>query len=41
MAEDAPWAPLYEKNTIVVMNKNLSRYKYYPDGSMRFAEITK
>lgn len=41
VAEDAPWAPLYEKNTIVVMDKNLSRYKYYPDGSMRFAEITK
>ncbi len=41
VAGDAAWAPLYEKANIVVMDKNLSRYKYYPDGSIRFAEISK
>ncbi|MDO4267551.1 MAG: ABC transporter substrate-binding protein [Eubacteriales bacterium] len=41
VAEDAPWAPLYEKSTIVVTNKSVTDYKYYPDGSMRFAEIAK
>lgn len=41
VSEDAPWVPLYEKSNIVVMNKNIQSYKYYPDGSMRFAEIAK
>lgn len=41
VAEDAPWVPLYEKANIVVMNKDVTAYKYYPDGSMRFASISK
>lgn len=41
VAKDAAWAPLYEKSTIVVLNNSVASYKHYPDGALRFAEITK
>lgn len=41
VAEDAPWVPLYEKSNVVVMNKAVKSYTYFPDGSMRFASVSK
>lgn len=41
VAEDAPWVPLYEKSNIIVMNKAVTAYEYYPDGAMRFSTIAK
>ncbi len=40
VAEDAGVVPLYEKSTIVVLNDKITRYKHYPDGALRFAEMT-
>lgn len=41
VAEDAPWVPLYEKANIYVLNKNVKSFMYYPDGAVRFAQISK
>ncbi len=39
--EDAPWAPLYEYQDIVVLNQNVKDFIYYPDGALRFFTIGK
>lgn len=41
VANDCPWVPLYENSTIMVMNKGISSYIHYPDGSLRFATMAK
>lgn len=40
VAEEAGIVPLYEKSNIVVFNDTVSRYKHYPDGAVRFAEMS-
>ncbi|SFV09344.1 hypothetical protein [Alicyclobacillus macrosporangiidus] len=38
---DAPWVYLYEYNRVVVMNKNVQGYVFYPDEVIRFYGMSK
>jgi peptide/nickel transport system substrate-binding protein len=40
ISEDAPWAYLYEYNTVFAMQEGLEGYTSYPDTIVRFAQLS-
>ena len=40
ITEDAPWAYLYEYNIVVGLGENVDGYTSYPDGIIRFAQMS-